>query len=146
MRAISIPALVVAVACSHEPRGPQGPLGPEPQIPWRVDYPRTVDPHGDPIAIPGRVGEPLEAKPEQMCGTVSDGIIEKYASAITSAELEADGSAGQLPPGLAISSQGVIYGTPTQAGDFNFRIKISGTCQGKPEQQVVPLRIRIAES
>jgi hypothetical protein len=32
---------------------------------------------------------------------------------------------GQLPPGLALSSQGVLSGTPTEAGHFSFSVKVS---------------------
>lgn len=34
---------------------------------------------------------------------------------------------GALPPGLQLSSQGVLSGTPTQAGSFQFTIRAIGS-------------------
>ncbi len=34
-------------------------------------------------------------------------------------------SAGALPPGIALSSAGVVSGTPTTAGNFNFTVKVT---------------------
>jgi large repetitive protein len=44
---------------------------------------------------------------------------------------------GTLPPGLALSSLGVVSGTPTQAGTFNFTVHVSGlarTPSDSPQQ------------
>ena len=35
-------------------------------------------------------------------------------------------NSGQLPPGLSLSTSGVLSGTPTQGGVFSFRVRVSG--------------------
>ena len=56
-------------------------------------------------------------------------------AAITSFTL----SAGTLPPGLTLSSSGLLYGTPTQSGRFNFTIKATDVtgCAGTQSYSMV---------
>jgi hypothetical protein len=46
---------------------------------------------------------------------------------------------GQLPPGLQVTEDGRLTGTPTEAGDFGFYVAlddhVGGTCRGSPQSQ-----------
>lgn len=46
-------------------------------------------------------------------------------------------SSGSLPPGLSLSSSGVISGTPTTAGTFNFTIQVTDSSMGMAFLHVV---------
>ena len=75
--------------------------------------------------------EPAPEPPTITTSSLPDGMVgESY-----SATLEAEGgetpytwtvSAGRLPPGLSLSSAGVISGTPTTAGNRTFTVRVRG--------------------
>lgn len=68
----------------------------------------------------GRVGQPYEARLETEGGTSP--VTFSLAS-------------GQIPPGLSLSSEGVLRGTPTAAGTFLF--EVSATDSSQPAQRAL---------
>jgi hypothetical protein len=71
----------------------------------------------DPPPPSGTVGQPYSYQ------WVHDGIGPSYEYTYTL-------DSGVLPPGLNLSSSGLLSGTPTQAGLFNFYIAVTYTCCG----------------
>jgi hypothetical protein len=67
----------------------------------------------------GTVGQPYSYQ------WVHDGIGPSYSYTYTL-------DSGSLPPGLNLSSSGLLSGTPTQAGAFQFYIEVTYTCCGDP--------------
>jgi hypothetical protein len=72
-------------------------------------------------ALPdGTVGHPYGATLSVKIGSSGQGC-----SAAMPLAWQVDGSGGPLPPGLALDTvRGVIHGTPTMAGTFNFKILV----------------------
>jgi hypothetical protein len=68
----------------------------------------------------GAVGQPYSYQ------WVHDGIGPSYEYTYTL-------DSGVMPPGLNLSSSGLLSGTPTQAGSFNFYIEVTYTCCGSSE-------------
>jgi hypothetical protein len=73
----------------------------------------------DPPPSNGTVGQPYSYQ------WVHDGIGPSY-------EYQYSLDSGSLPPGLNLSSSGLLSGTPTQAGAFTFYIEVTYTCCGDP--------------
>ena len=47
-----------------------------------------------------------------------------------------------LPPGLAMSSAGAISGTPTRAGNYNFRVQVIDSVSQSVTERVVLIIVR----
>ncbi len=50
---------------------------------------------------------------------------------------------GDLPPGLTLEENGVLYGTPSAAGSFTFTVTLTDSTVPTPEEITVPLTIVI---
>ncbi|MEO0061734.1 MAG: hypothetical protein RLZZ08_294 [Pseudomonadota bacterium] len=72
------------------------------------------------VLTPGTLATPVVGVPYSQAFTVSGGI-ETYSFAVTS---------GVLPAGLSLGSNGVLSGTPTTAGPFQFSITATDSSGG----------------
>jgi hypothetical protein len=71
--------------------------------------------------------------PTLLCPTISGQVGSLYSSALvaTGGSGKFTFAAGSLPPGLSMTSAGIITGTPTTAGSFSFTATATDTVTGK---------------
>jgi hypothetical protein len=77
-------------------------------------------------------------------GTENSAYEQTLAATDGTAPLTWDVSAGTLPDGLTLSSAGVLSGTPTEAGTFNFTVRVTDD-DSRTDTQALELVIAEAE-
>ncbi len=79
------------------------------------------------LLLPGCVGAPLLIVPVELPNAAEGSSYSQALSADTTTALRWDISSGTLPAGLALSrGDGVIAGTPTTFGTFDFTVSVGG--------------------
>ncbi len=121
---------VLALVCAACARGAGG--GGASSGAFSVRYPDAP-----PTGVTAKVGKRFYAKPSAQC-FYDNGREASWR--MTGARV----TAGELPPGLTLED-GVIGGTPKQAGSYQATIEFSEvTCAGKPHSgQVVDVQITV---